>query len=142
MLRDLIRNADDLSREVFPTPEWPEVDGKVFARGLKGDERDEWEAFVSNASGPPNPDGTPGAFTPKSRNWRATLVSKGLCDEHGVRIFENADIPLLGSKSTVVLNRAYDKICALSGMGENKEDAAKNLSEMDGSSSSTDSPDT
>ena len=142
MLRDLILKADDLPREAVPTPEWEGTDGQVFCRRLSGDERDRWEVFLANASNPPDEDGKSYGLKADTRHIRATLVAQGVCDENGKRIFSDMEIPLLSQKSAITLDRLYEKIRELSGMGKDEEDAVKNLNETAGDSSSSDSPDT
>ena len=115
ILRDLVLKSDDLPRRPVPTPEWPQADGRVFARALSGDERDKWEVFMANHSEPVE-DGDVRRLRPGTKHIRATLIVMGACDENGDAIFSENDVIAIGMKNAAPLDRLYDAIRELSGM--------------------------
>ena len=141
-IREKILGADDLPRELVPTPEWPEVDGQVYARRLSGDELDLWEVFIAHQVDQKAlaEDDDTRVIKMGTKHIRATLVAMGACDENGRSIFTEADIVALGAKASDPLDRLRKVIRRLSGMDDDKEETAKNLPEAPGDSSSTDSP--
>jgi len=140
-LREEIFKVHDLPREMVPTPEWPAVDGQVYARCLSGDERDKYEVYLANQS---EPDPGAGEDTRRMKlgatHLRAMLVAIGACDEEGDSIFRDGDLVQIGMKSANVLERLRIAIRRLSGMDDDEDATAKNLPEAPGDSSSTDSP--
>lgn len=108
-LRDLICRAQDARVEPIEIPEWSAAlgDRKLYLRVLTGMERDAFEAFCLDLKKMP-----PGS----SRNVRAFLASKTLCDETGARIFTDADVAELGKKSGLVLDRIWRASLALNMM--------------------------
>jgi hypothetical protein len=108
--------------------EVPEWGGHVYVRGLTARERDEFEIAVTKRKG--------GETIWDVRNVRARLCVIGLCDEQGRRLFSDEEIPSLGKKSALVLERCFDTIRHLSGMTD------ADLAELEGNSPapSDDSP--
>jgi len=141
-IREEIFKAEDLPRELVPTPEWPAVDGQVYARGLSGDERDKWEVFLAHNIDRKAMAEDEGIALAKigTMHIRSMIVALGACDAEGDPIFQDADLVQLGGKSAAALARIRDAIYRLSGMSDDKEETAKNLPEAPGSDSSTDSP--
>lgn len=135
-LRDQIMQADDLPTKAVPTPEWPGTDGEVFARCLSGNERDQWEVFMTNAS-EADPEGGDDErrYKANTSNIRATMVAMGACDKDGDDIFSQADVVRLGLKSGAVLDRLYDAIREVSGMS--KDETAENPTSARGIDSPT-----
>lgn len=121
-LAELIFSEPDrpVSESPVPTPEWPKVDGKVYVRGLAGDQRDQFETALAAAT-----DGKSGRLKANTSGIRARLVALGCCDKEGEPIFTIADLQKLGKKSAVVLDRLYDAVRRASGM-DAAEDAEKN----------------
>lgn len=117
-IKALIGKADDLPRERFPTPEWPKLDGHLFVRGMDAGEADEHEIFLANHTDG-NGDGRQ-ALKVGTKYVRARLAVKGLVTEAGERIYDSseADIAALAKKGLTVVDRLYDRIRALSGIGE------------------------
>ena len=132
-LAQLIFDEPDrpVSPEPIPTPEWPRADGKVFARALSGDARDQHETFVSNLV----ERGGRGRLKPNSIGIRAHLVALGSCLADGSPIFTVADVERLGQKNAAPLDRLYDAIRRLSGM-DRDEDAEKKSETTTGDGSS------
>ena len=59
----------------------------------------------------------------KVHGWTARLAARCMCDEEGVRLFDDKDIAALGAKSAAALDRVMAAISAHNALGE-KEDAA------------------
>jgi hypothetical protein len=102
-----------------PTPEWPELDGKVYVRTMSAKARDKWEADI--------------IADPDKRNYanlRAKLVVSCACDVDGVLIFEEADANRLGDEPAPVIDRLWEAGRKLSGISdEDQEELAKNSGE-------------
>ncbi len=114
--KDDILKAKDAKLEEVHVPEWG---GSVFIRSMTGVERDSFDAsnFTKDRKG--------GEYQVNLANMRARLLSLTICDENGVRLFEDAG--KLGGKSAKVLSRLFEIAQRLSGITkEEVEDAAKN----------------
>lgn len=118
-LRDDILAAEDLPRELVPTPEWEPAVPKVWVRGLTGAERDAYEQglLVSGRSGTRVKD--------RVDNIRAAFCVRIVVDENGERVFTDKDVAALGEKSGAVLDRIWDKGHELSGMKVVDEDPSR-----------------
>jgi hypothetical protein len=103
--KESIRAASDLKHEVVAVPEWG---GDIRVRGMTGSERDAFEASYFT--------GTDKDRKMNLDNIRARLVVLCCVDEHGDRIFENADLGWLGNKSGSALARVYEVCQRLSGL--------------------------
>lgn len=115
--RDAILNAIDLKHEDVEVEEWG---GIVRVRGLKGTERDEFEASIVIQDGD-------GKSHVESRQMRARLCSKTIIDESGVRLFTEMDVGALGNKSAAALERVFDIAMRLAGMSKDEvEKLSKN----------------
>jgi hypothetical protein len=77
--------------EAVPVPEWG---GDVYVRTISGTERDKFEEAYSEQ---------------KMKAFRVRFLVLTLADEAGDRLFGDADIDALGDKSSVVINRLFDK---------------------------------
>ena len=112
----ILAKTDDLGLEKAEVPEWG---GEVFVRGMRGVERDSFEASMFEGEGD--------SRKRNLANLRARLLVRCLVDDKGARLFEDADAAELGLRNAKVLDRLYDIACALSGIGPNAvEAAAKN----------------
>ena len=86
----LAANDTKLS-DPIPVPEWG---GEVYCKTLTGTERDHFEdAYSQN----------------KMKSFRARFLVLTLCDDSGERLFADADIPALSGKSSIVINRLFEK---------------------------------
>lgn len=97
-----ILQSCDLAHEDVAVPEWG---GTVRVRCLTGAEREEYDSFRLRAR--------------EKGDWRgvmARLLVLSLVDEQGQRLFAEADVPLLASKSGKVLDRLTDVALRLSGL--------------------------
>ena len=108
LTRDEILEAEDLKRAEVPVPEWG---GTLLVRGLTGKERDQYEeSMIRWQSG--------NKIGANMTNARARLVSMAAIDEEGKRLFSDRDVRALGEKSGKALDRVFDVVAALSGIGD------------------------
>lgn len=117
LTREQIEKADDLTREKVSVPEWE--GGHVYVRVLESGHRDELEEITQGA------DGKPG----DTKNFRARLASRTLCDDKGTLLFDEVDtgIAVLSRKSSLALDRVFEKALTLNKMGPGDvEELAKN----------------
>lgn len=121
--RDAIFAVDDVEYRDVPTPEWG---GSVRVRSLSGADRDAFEASMTMTRPSLDP-AKKGELenVPDTANGRAKLVARGCVDDDGNRLFTDADIVALGAKSAKVLDRLFDAIAELSGLGEKAEAEAE-----------------
>lgn len=104
--------------EDVETPEWADVDGKMYVRTISAKERDEWEAsMVEDPKGKRD-----------LKNIRAKFVVKAACDESGEQAFEPEDAEWLGEESAAVIDRLWDAGRKLAGItDEDDKELVKNL---------------
>lgn len=124
LTKDAILGADDLPAEDVEVPEWG---GTVRVRGLTGTERDRFEFAMAAAKDRPD-----------RVDVRAQVVGRCIVDENGERLFTDKELVKLGSKSGAALDRVFDVVRGLSGMGDQAvEGAAQDFgtAPADGSSS-------
>lgn len=74
-----------------PVPEWG---GDVYIKTLSGTERDAFEEAYAEQ---------------KMKAFRVRFLVLTLADEAGERLFADADIPALSGKSSIVINRLFEK---------------------------------
>lgn len=108
--------AADREHEDVDVPEWG---GTVRVIGLSAADRDAYEAALAAT--------TKGDATAMARlqNFRAKLVVKALVDADGKRLFSDADAKELGTKSGKVIDRLFDVVRRLSGMGKDALEQGK-----------------
>ncbi len=116
--KEAILAVDDVHFEDVPVPEWG---GMVRVKSLTGSERDGLEASMIEGKGK--------NANVNLANLRAKLVARSIVDESGNRIFEDADIALLGRKSAAALNRVYEVAQRLSGITQEDVDELTKNSE-------------
>lgn len=96
-----------LPRQLVQVPEWG---GAVLVRGLTGRERDEWEVgiyqLVDREKTRVAAGGTPDPWY-LSRNLRARLAVRTVCDDAGQLLFSPADEERLGQEPAAPLDRIY-----------------------------------
>lgn len=125
--RDQIVNAPDLKTETVEVPEWG---GEVLVRGLTGQQRDAFEQWFQKQS--KSKAGVP--------NVRARLAVLSIVDEKGDRVFNDADIDMLGDKSGAMLDRVFDAVQRLSGIsGDDVDEMVKNSTADQSADSTSDS---
>lgn len=120
--KDDILKADDLPTEDINVPEWG---GTVRVRGLTATERDRFEFRLAAAKDKPD-----------EVDVRAQIVGRCLVDEDGSRLFTDKELPKLGVKNAAAMDRLFDVVRRLSGMGD---DAVKKAAEDFGGAPSDDS---
>ena len=94
-LREKIENANDLRIEPVSVPEWPDVNGHLFVRTMGSKERGIWETHAA-------------ANSERSETLRELLASQTMCDEAGEPVFTDADVAMLGKKSSAALFRVFE----------------------------------
>lgn len=104
--KEAILTAQDLTRKTVNVPEW---DGDVIIRTFTAAERDSWDASLFTDNGKER--------KMNYQNVRARLLAFTLIGEDGNRLFNEADIEVLGGKSGLVLDRLFNTACELNGMG-------------------------
>lgn len=110
--REQIFGLDDSGFEDVPVPEWG---GTVRLRTLTGTERDAFEAASVKT--------TKGRNAPNLENFRARLISQCAVDEHGARLFTNAqDVKQLGMRSAAALQRLFNKCQEMNGLSDQDVD--------------------
>jgi hypothetical protein len=80
--------------DAIPVPEWK---GDVFVKTLSGLERDAFEESYAEQ---------------KMKSFRVRFLVLTLCDDSGERLFSDDDTDALGKKSSVVINRLFEKAWA------------------------------
>jgi|CXWL01.1.fsa_nt_gi hypothetical protein len=113
LTRDQIFQIDDLQQEVVAVPEWG---GDVIVRGMTGAERDEYEGARVQIEGK--------RVRLNYDNISAKLVSLCVIDEHGARLFSEADVAQLGTRNGKALKRVAEVCTRLSGLRDEDGDAA------------------
>lgn len=117
---DQILGADDLPYEDVVVPEWPDPEGNpglVQVRGLTGVERDRLEFQMAAA----RKDG--GGDLPDA-GFRAATVGRCVVDGDGKRVFTDKQLAKLAGKSGAGLDRVFEVVSRLSGMGEDSSKKA------------------
>ena len=103
--------ACELPRE---TVHVPELNGDVIVQGMSGVQRDAWEASLVEGRGKKRRMNT--------ANIRAKLVAQCCVDDHGDRLFTDADVTQLGNSRVDVLNRLFSVAQRLSGVSDEDVD--------------------
>lgn len=107
-LRDRILAAQDIKIEAIDVPEWADaLDGEqLYVKALTGHARDAIERMTTDNN-----------FRFKKElfdNFRALYCTFAIVDADGRQVFEMGDVEALGDKSSIALQRVYDKAVALS----------------------------
>ncbi len=97
LTKDQILGAKDTKTESVDVPEWG---GEVLVKVMTGLERDAFEKSITETRG--------GSVTVNVMNYRAKLAARTICDETGLRLFEDKDIEALGKKSSLALVRVVE----------------------------------
>ena len=126
--RDDFLKAEDLATEEVDLSDLPGFNGSLLVRGMTGQERDEYEeSMLDQRSGRAN-----------LANYRAKVVIRCAVDDDGKRLFDAADIDLLGAKSAAALARVFDVAVRLSGLApKDVEELTQNFGGPNGGSSSS-----
>lgn len=111
--RDEILGTPTVKVEEVAIPEWG---GTVFIRMMPSVERDAFEASALERKG-----------ASKMANIRARLAAIVLSDQHGNRLFTDADAPALGVKFAPALDRIFEAASKLNRLSkEDVEELEKN----------------
>ena len=86
-----ILSADDMGLKKVHVKEWG---GDVHIKTISGLDRDRFEDGYSEQ---------------KMKNFRSRFLVLTLCDEKGDRLFTDTEVEELGKKSSLVINRLFDK---------------------------------
>ena len=105
LTRQEILSIRDIRTEIVFVPEWG---GSVRIKAMTGKERDAWETALFQIDGKD--------VKMNKENLRAKLVALTVVDEAGQRLFTEADVEALGSKSAAALDRIYQASQKLSGL--------------------------
>lgn len=103
-LRERILSKNDANTELVPVPEWGE---SVRVRSLTAQEQERWWDILTAHD-------EKGIDPPGGR--KASLVFMGCVDDEGNDLFKPEDIPVLGNKHPIAVNRLFVAIQKLSGM--------------------------
>jgi hypothetical protein len=121
-----------LPTETVPVPEWG---GSVIVQGLSGTARDAFESTLVKQRGRKSESNL--------ENFRAKLLVRSLVDEKGNLLFVEKDIPALGRKSAIALERVYEVAQRLSRLTpEDVEELTEELGEDQSGDSGSDLPPT
>jgi hypothetical protein len=125
LTKEQILQADDITVETVPVPEWG---GEVIVRTMTGTDRDIWDNLLFK-----------GGSDDFLDNTRARLCACTIIDENRNLLFSEDDIIELGKKSSLALNRVFDVAKNLNGLGSKEiEDLAKNSEETQSEDSTSD----
>lgn len=117
--------ANDVKVEAVEVPEWG---GTVYVKTLRGTDRDLFEESLSKE---------------KDKPFRCRFLVMTLSDEKGNLLFKPDQIAALGEKSSLVLNRVFDKAWEVNYFSPDKvEELGKDSpsGQSDGSTSDSPSP--
>lgn len=103
----------------LPVAEWG---GDVFIKTLSGTERDAFEEAYAEQ---------------KMKSFRVRFLVLTLADESGERLFGDADIPALSEKSSIVINRLFEKAWSHNAFTNEAVETLGNDSPTDPNASST-----
>lgn len=114
-----IAAASDIKTEKVSVPEWKT---DVYLKVLSGTERDQFEAGYTDQ---------------RMENFRVRFLVLTLCDEGGERLFGDAEIAILGKRSSLVLNRLFEASWKLNMLSPEAADEAGESSGADLKNGST-----
>lgn len=114
-----ILSANDTKVEAIDVPEWG---GTVFVKTLRGTDRDIFEESLSKE---------------KDKPFRCRFLVMTICDEKGVLLFKPEQVAALGEKSSIVLNRVFDKAWSVNYLSQERVDELGKDSPSDQSGGST-----
>lgn len=115
-----ILSANDVKlSDPVPVPEWG---GDVYIKTLSGTERDAFEEAYAEQ---------------KMKAFRVRFLVLTLADESGERLFSDADVAALSNKSSIVINRLFEKAWSHNAFTNEAVEALGNDLPTDRSASST-----
>ena len=117
LTKEQILKADDLPTREVEIPEWG---GDVKIRSLSGKERDSFENTCQKRKKGQNIE---------LKGLKVLLLSLTIVNEDNSIMFTEADLEKLNAKSARALNRLFDAVTEMNGIGEDAvEELRKNLS--------------
>jgi hypothetical protein len=123
-----ILGADDIVVEKVEVSEWG---GHIFVKGMTGTQRDAFEASINQQRGK--------SRSMNMQNIRARLAAQTICDDAGVRVFNNKEVKALGEKSAAALDRVFSVAMRLSGItDEDVEELTEEMEENPSENSASD----
>lgn len=102
LTKEQILARNDLPTEIVEIQEWG---GSVKLRGLSAGEREALEQEVTNKQG-----------KVETKNLRAKLLVRSIVNENNEKIFTEADIDALNTKSSFVIDKLFLAAQRLNGM--------------------------
>lgn len=114
-----ILSVNDTKVEAIDVPEWG---GTVYVKTLRGTDRDAFEESLSKE---------------KDKPFRCRFLVMTLCDEKGNLLFSKDQVEALGEKSSLVLNRLFDKAWSVNYFSPEKVEELGKGSPSDQSEGST-----
>jgi hypothetical protein len=110
-IEQAVFGLDDITTEEVPVPEWKT---SVFVRSMTLDERDAWEASITETKN--------GEVKQNLKDFYSKLVIRTAVDEQGNLLFAETDIPRLQKKSAKAMNRIFKVAQQLNGIGQEAVD--------------------
>ena len=121
-VKDQIFSSPDIAEETIEIPEWGNV--KILLKELDGKDRDRWDKFEAERQIKALEKEEP---IINNDGMKAFLIMLCAFDVDGQKLFDEADLFQLQSKSGVVLDRLYNECLQLSKLRQfDKEFAEKN----------------
>jgi len=112
--KEIMESNDSKIEKVF-VEEWK---GEVGIKIMSGKERDSFEtAILQSTDNKGN--------MKDSKNLRASLLVKTICNEQGDLVFSSQQINDLNKKSAKVLNELFDKAMEINGLTNSTNDKLK-----------------
>jgi len=116
LTKDQILKADDLPTQEVEVPEWG---GMVKIRSLSGKERDSFEDIIQKRKK---------GKDIELKGLKVLLLALTIINEDNSIMFSEEDLEKLNAKSAKALNRVFDAVTEMNGIGEAAvEDLRKNL---------------
>lgn len=109
--RDAILEAEDVTYDTVPCPEWG---GDVRLKSIRGAQRDAYENAVLTSNGSDS--------KVNLRNARAKLIVLCAVDEDGRPLFSADDVAALGRKNAKPIDRLFTACLKITGMGKGDVD--------------------
>ena len=107
--RAAILAAKDVTVEAVPVPEWG---GQIHVRSFDGATRARLLKPVSDGGQMPT-------------DWMEQIIVATACDAAGALLFTKEDIPAVGQKSALVLERIFETAITLNGLTNSSVEAQK-----------------
>lgn len=124
LTKQQIIEADDLETVEVEVPQWG---GSVLVRALTGKQRGQFTSMLVEQRA--------GGRTLRLQDVQVLLCGLSIVDEHGKRMFSDAEMSVLGGKSAAALQRVFEVAQRISGLSE------EDVNELSGNSNETPSED-